>query len=791
MSKFAHIALAVLALVTAQAATAQPLTTTGTYDEQTVQTNAVDQFIGSISLTDFQAMVSDAFSNDAGGVIHFDDLASGTILADGDADEPNPDDGVHEAPGIPAGQGFDASFGVSATQTMTIGMGQQTDRPDKPDKSPDIWEGQWIVGDSSGGDRTAISGNNILSGVSDWHFTFSQSLEAVGVTALSRGAGHRQISATLGYDDGTTSLVTIDRPIDASNAGDDLFLGYQAPSGKRITDLLLDVDYGDGSDGGFTSLDDLGFVVNSSLYDPPEPEPRADYAGLADAYSQAMIDQGRDTYGPENSPLFAAQMTRPDYNVPTDPHNTFPAMDAFGLRYDDRSWGSANGHDHVQLYQHLYARSQATGDPQYAQAADAAIQYTFQNLRSANTDLIAWGEEMSWMLHHEAARLPGDGIMDGTYDGKPYDNNLHEPGDRWTPELWDKAFELAPAAARAFAQGLWDHQIADQNTGDFSRHARYTTHAPGTGQSFPRVGSWMMLAWAKAYEHVDGDAAFDAEMVEAIETVAQMYHNRRDPSTNALPAWSAGTAHPNIYWMTNNLTMASDIGHILETNVLPAVTRDTLQTLAADTDQVILNLLDHNLDGHLTDQPIGFHHRAFTDQTENGYLKIGDPRGNRDNHFTEFWTAGYGSPMTSTAALMMLERYEQLGATPNGLAYFDLAIEAADLYLTQDPDTAIALHPIALADAIQLMLKAYELDGDPHYLDRAAYFGDWAAGLFFDETSALPKVTSQHDFYEALSGGDDLMLAMHELGQTIPEPGSCVLFLLGGGLLATRRRRAT
>jgi len=146
------------------------------------------------------------------------------------------------------------------------------------------------------------------------------------------------------------------------------------------------------------------------------------------------------------------------------------------------------------------------------------------------------------------------------------------------------------------------------------------------------------------------------------------------------------------------------------------------------------------------------------------------------------------SRLTSTAALMMLERYEQLGATPNGQAYCDLAVEAADLYLTQDPDTAIALHPLALADAIAFLLKTYELDGDPKYLDRAAYFGDWAADLFFDETSAPPKVTSQHDFYEALSGGDDLMLAMHDLGQTIPEPASVMLLGVGGILLMSRRR---
>ncbi len=150
------------------------------------------------------------------------------------------------------------------------------------------------------------------------------------------------------------------------------------------------------------------------------------YKILAENYAKAMVEQGRDTYGIP-SPLFAAQMTRQDYNVPKNPHQIFPAMDEYGVSYDDRAWGSANAHHHIQLYQLLYAISEDSKNPQYAQAADAAIIYTFNNLRSPQTDLIAWGEEISWMLHYDAPRLRNDGIMDGKYNGRHYDNDLHEP----------------------------------------------------------------------------------------------------------------------------------------------------------------------------------------------------------------------------------------------------------------------------------------------------------------------------------------------------------------------------
>ena len=763
------------------AAHAATLESSDIYDEQVYESNSVNKAVGNVSLSDFITMVNDAYDNGGGGVVHFDDQEDGATLADADRN--------NEPGTIPEDEGFDTEYGATSSQNMRITMGPATGRPDNEDKG--IHDGSWLVQSGSDDwDRTPISGNqtrsNALSGLTDWDFQFSTGLQAVGITALSRSDGARDLSLTLSYDDGSSENVASNVRLAGGNGTDDTFFGYQAPEGKRITNLALNVDDAGTSNPAYTSVDDLAFVVNSDLYPISASElAPAEYENLAIAYAQAMVDQGRDTYGDVESPLFAAQMTRPGYHVPEDPHQTFPEMDAYGLRYDDRAWGSANAQDHVQLYKQLYAMSEDTGENRYAEAADAAIQYTFQNLRSDNTDLLAWGEEISWMLHFDKARLPGTGILDGQYDSQY--NDLHEPSDRWSPELWDKSFELAPEGAKAFVRGLWNHQIDDQETGDFSRHAQYSSHGPNTEASFPRVGAWMMLAWAKAHQHVENDQEFDQTMVDAVNTIANSYQDRRDATTNALPA-GTGSTYGTVFWMTNNLTMAAEIGEILAMNTLPAETLALLENLASQSDEIILNKLDHNLDGHLTDQSIGFHQRAHTDQLENGKLKIGDPRGKKDNDFTDFWTAGYGSPMTSSAALLMFERYEQLGDTQYGSDYFELAMDAADLYVAEAIDDGIALHPLALAEAIQLMLKAYELDGGEEYLSRAQFFGDTAYSLFYDDSSALPKVTSQHDFYEALTGGDDLSMALYDLGQTIPEPKSMLLLGLGITVTIARRR---
>jgi len=398
----------------------------------------------------------------------------------------------------------------------------------------------------------------------------------------------------------------------------------------------------------------------------------------------------------------------------------------------------------------------------FSDAASKALQYTFRHLRSAATDLIAWGEETSWMLHYEAPRLPGDGIMDGVFNDHPYDNDIHEPSARLNAALWDKIFVLEPEGARAFALGLWNHQISDHKTGDFTRHAKFTEHGPGTEASFPRLGSWMIMAWAKGYQHVR-EPAYRETMLRAMYTIADSYLRRRHPETGVLPA-GTGERYGNVYWSIVNLMMAADFGQILATGILPEDLAGKLEDLASGCDTVFLTKLQHNLDGDLKDQPKGFHFRAVADAVDaSGNLKIGDPRGAKHNDFSDFWTAGYGAPMTSSIALLAFERSAQLGSTEFARHYRQLAMEAASLYLDQSPDRDRALHPMALADAILCMLEAYRVSEEARFLQQAEFFGQVAAHLFFDNTSALPKVTSHHDFYEAVTGGDNLAYALYQL----------------------------
>lgn len=69
------------------------------------------------------------------------------------------------------------------------------------------------------------------------------------------------------------------------------------------------------------------------------------------------------------------------------------------------------------------------------------------------------------------------------------------------------------------------------------------------------------------------------------------------------------------------------------------------------------------------------------------------------------------------------------------------------------------------------MLASHELSGEQQFLDRAGYFADNALEVFMNETSPLPKASSRHDHYEAITGGDDLMTALFKFWAAKNKPG--------------------
>ena len=228
------------------------LTLVGTYDPAIPPSaNVADQSAtfgsgtGSITsanvltLGTFQGLVSTAFTNGNGGVIDFEHV----------------DDSLTSGGTVFTTSPFGGRTLSFATDAGALSIGP------------------------AGSGRLPISGSNTIGGQRDINFgSFSLTggnsgdrLTHFGMTILQRSQGV-QSDVTATFSDGST--LTFDQ-LTFSDAGDstqDAFVGFVAPDGLSITNVLFD-----GTN--FTSYDDIGFIVTAV----PEPSSTAllALAGLA------------------------------------------------------------------------------------------------------------------------------------------------------------------------------------------------------------------------------------------------------------------------------------------------------------------------------------------------------------------------------------------------------------------------------------------------------------------------------------------------------------------------------
>jgi len=245
-------------------------------------------------------------------------------------------------------------------------------------------------------------------------------------------------------------------------------------------------------------------ITTFTLADPAQ----SSYLDVVRRYADTMIDRGRDNFGPVKSGLLLSALDR----TTLSPLKIRPAPPA-GVRRGDRSgqpWSAmtgANPHLDENLVRILYTLTQITGDSKYAKVADEELTWFFKNTLSSKTDLLPWGEHLSW-----------DCVADKPISGG--EEAMHEFARPWV--LWDRCFELAPEESRRFALGLWNHQIANHKTGGFDRHAPYFENGPVDGKDFPRHAGFYILTWAHAYRHTQ-----DVTFLSAIEALLARFERKR------------------------------------------------------------------------------------------------------------------------------------------------------------------------------------------------------------------------------------------------------------------------
>jgi hypothetical protein len=411
------------------------------------------------------------------------------------------------------------------------------------------------------------------------------------------------------------------------------------------------------------------------------------------SYADAMLDHGRDTFGPVKSNLFLSALDRHSLS----PLTSRPVPPA-GIRRGDRSgqpWSAltgANPHLDQNLLRILYVLSEITGDPKYSRAADDEIAWFFKNTLSPKTDLLPWGEHLSW-----------DVVEDKPISGG--DEKMHEFARPWM--LWERSFALAPAEAERFALGLWNHQIANQQTGGFDRHAPYFEHGPVDGKDFPRHAGFYIATWAQAYKHTRRP-----EFLKAIDVLLARFERKR---------------------VQKDGSMVSTIGP-----------------------------LDCHAAGELVPEPLAGRLRAFALKEDEIILtdlkRDPDPAIAPELRTPPLWRNGYSAGTHSSMAMFCLARFEQ---TSNP-AYRDILISIADRYIDSVPEEDLDAWPFAFGHAISTEIAAYRFTQKPLYLEQARRLARLADDLFWQDRH-IPRASLKSDHYEAITGADSLALSLLDL----------------------------
>ena len=482
---------------------------------------------------------------------------------------------------------------------------------------------------------------------------------------------------------------------------------------------------------------------------------KVDYLDLVRSYADAMIEHGRDVYGPDKTPLFAVALDRKSMKLLEKVEKTQ------GIRPVDRHLKCGNPMVDQNLYQILYALTEVTGEKRYAQEADKTLKWFFEHCQSPATGLMAWGDHIGWDLEREA---PGP-----LYKAKKGENKgklglaPHEFSRPWV--LWERSNILAPKACATFARGLWDNQI-HEHSGDFSRHARWTEPGTSAGSNYPRHSGFYIATWADAYSR-----SKDPIFLEAIEVVLDFIENRRNSITGALPCQSgedspgekkrkeAARQNKNtrpvqmlprtkIVWPQSALSLAVDLWD--SAKMVPEPLARKMRFCASKSDHVFLRI-KHDL----SPNGAGFMTGVNADTLEP--LTVGK------------WTHSrmWDKYTDAQAAMLCYERYRQVGLE----GYKKLMLASAARYLVSEPDADAMIFPGKVGNVIFLMVAAHELSGDVKYLKRADHFADKAIEMFFDADSPLPKASSIHQHYEAVTRCDTLMMSLLKLWEAHNQPG--------------------
>ena len=485
------------------------------------------------------------------------------------------------------------------------------------------------------------------------------------------------------------------------------------------------------------------------------------YFQMAKAYADGMIELGTDRYGDRHSPAFVATLNLRTMEMPSNTSQPTRQMYSTFFRAEDYST-SSNPMYHIDLYQLLESLTVLTGDPRYRNAARESIGWFFENAGSPVTGLMAWGEHLGWDLIADKV------TVGNVRDGKLRVSDTHEFYGPWIH--WKTTCEVAPDEARRFALGLWEHQIYDHETCEYSRHASYSKHGPGRGYEFARQAGFYLDTWASVYQSTE-----DPELLIAVERFLEAWQRRQNPDTGLLPFEGQS---PDVVFVLHNLAFTVDGWEAAMK--LPEPLAGRLKNFIRSIDDAILRL-----DTDLSPGGKGFPKiaDAHTGEVTNRAMAKARPNYSQDfinqrySPYGGLWASVYGAGSYTDArhALLCYYRYRQVQRDE----YRTLVLATADRYIGSQPKPlGGTLTPKTLAPVMALLHAAWRLSRDEKYIHASRRLAEYATERLFEPDVIFPFASDRRDkypYYASISYGDSLMLVFLELALILQDREDAVL----------------
>lgn len=229
---------------------------------------------------------------------------------------------------------------------------------------------------------------------------------------------------------------------------------------------------------------------------------RADRADLLEspyfkpvkAFADAMLEHGRDRYGPEQTPLFVGQL-----NIQTQAIPAGTELDP-GLLLNHPEVSGAQPYCQNLLFELglldvMQLMTKLTGDPRYNEARREHLRYLLTRCRHPESGYIPWGEHVGYDVLR-------DTIHRGEVKGE------HEVKAHWIP--WDRLWEVDPDATRHEIETAFYNHLCDWETFSFNRHAAMSGESNrGRAErcSLASSAGVYLEAWAWLY-HKTGERKF-------------------------------------------------------------------------------------------------------------------------------------------------------------------------------------------------------------------------------------------------------------------------------------------